>query len=117
LIFTMSDSTNPPITVAHVVQNQTFNALLNLTQVCAINYGSNIQLVEVSGFSFPFDFAGSLGDECSFDISCGIGNDCFKTSSAINGICIPNCSFDTECGVSGRCAKTRFSLDGICIPD
>lgn len=70
LVFTMQDDTDPPITAGHTVQNQEFNAALNLTQVCAINFGTNVVAGGGSSYTTPdfiesditSDFDGWSGD-------------------------------------------------------
>lgn len=36
----------------------------------------------------PLDPNRTVGDTCSFDADCGPGNRCFKSSGAIDGVCV-----------------------------
>jgi hypothetical protein len=36
----------------------------------------------------PLDISGKVGNTCSFDTDCGVGNECYKESGSIKGVCI-----------------------------
>ncbi len=38
----------------------------------------------------PLDLSGKIGDTCSFDVDCGIGNICLKSSGSLYGVCVRN---------------------------
>jgi hypothetical protein len=35
------------------------------------------------------DTSGKVGNTCSFDTDCGVGNRCFKDMGSIKGVCLP----------------------------
>ena len=36
----------------------------------------------------PLDVNRTYGNTCSFDMDCGIGSKCYKSSNAIDGVCV-----------------------------
>jgi hypothetical protein len=36
----------------------------------------------------PLDISKKVGDTCSFDLDCGIGNYCAKESGSLKGVCL-----------------------------
>jgi hypothetical protein len=118
LIFLAPNGGNFNIVVGQAIYNNALQAYVNMSQICSVNAGSNVQVVS-SGLSKPLDLDGTIGKSCSFDFNCGIRNKCAKLtgSVSITGICTYGCSFSTDCATGWQCAKaSSYDIYGMCLP-
>ena len=101
-------------TVGHAVFNQQFSAWVNLSQVCQVNFGSNVQVIEVE---VPVDNSAGVGEACTSDVNC-IGGKCAQLDSVgLDGVCVASCTSDFSCSF-GSCAKAAGAStfdSGVCI--
>lgn len=70
------------------VGSKCLKAMGQLYGVCAggMNPGNSNDRQPVRA---PLDLSGKVGNTCSFDLDCGIGNVCLKGRGQLNGVCMP----------------------------